>query len=114
LPIPLSDSLTTDGVVTAKPPVSLVIITSLLLVGYLCVVAWAWFSPSTDPQGGMAVGFLMLATLFFLGLAGLLWYGVVTRRSRLVWFLFAVCALPSLSVLARGIYLVVRWLGHAS
>jgi hypothetical protein len=103
-----------QGFVTAKPPAALAIITSLLLVGYLCVVAWAWSSPSTDPQGGMAVGFLMLATLFFLGLASLLWYGIVKKRSRLVWFVFAVCALPSLSVLARGIYLVMRWLGLTS
>jgi hypothetical protein len=103
-----------SGVATAQPPVPLVIITALLLAGYFSVVGWAWSSPSTDPQAGMAVGFLMLVTLFLLGLASLLWYGVVQKKSRLVWFVFAVCALPSLSLVARGIYLVLRWFGYTS
>lgn len=89
---------------------ALVVVTALLLAGYFCVVAWAWLSPSTDPQRGMAVGFLMLATLFLLGLAGLLWYAVRSGRPGLVWLVLAICALPSLSLVARGIYLVVRWL----
>jgi hypothetical protein len=99
--------------VKGSPPATLVVITALLLTGYLSVVGWAWLSPSTDPQRGMAVGFLMLATLFFLGLAGLLWHGTVHRRPRVVWVVFGVCALPSLSLVARGIYLLVRWLGDA-
>jgi len=98
----------------AKPSMTLVIITALLLAGYLGVVGWAWLSPSTDPQGGMAVGFLMLATLFFLGLAGLLWYGAARQRAGCVWVVFGICALPSLSLVARAIYLLVRWLRHAS
>jgi hypothetical protein len=89
------------------------VITALLLAGYLCVVGWAWSSPTTDPQAGMAVGFLMMVTLFLLGLAGLLWYAAVRKRRRLVWFVFGICALPSLSFVARGIYLVVRWLRQA-
>jgi hypothetical protein len=101
-------------VVKGSPPATLVAITALLLTGYLCVVGWAWLSPSTDPQRGMAVGFLMLATLFFLGLAGLLWHGTVHKRPRVVWIVFGVCALPSLSLVARGIYLLVRWLRAAS
>ena len=48
----------------ASPPTALVVITALLLAGYLAVVGWAWASPSSDPQRGMAVGFLMLVTLF--------------------------------------------------
>jgi hypothetical protein len=96
-----------------NPSITLVVITALLLAGYLSVAAWAWMSPSIDPQGGMAVGFLMLVTLFLLGLAGLLWYGAVHRRPRVVWVVFGFCALPSLSLVARGIYLLVRWLRHA-
>lgn len=92
------------------PPTAIVVITALLLAGYLAVVAWAWASPTTDPQRGMAVGFLMLVTLFLLGLAGLLWLGAARHRPRLVWTVFAICVLPSLSLLARGIYLLVRWL----
>ena len=95
-----------------KPSMALVILTSLLLAGYFGVVGWAWLSPSTDPQRGMAVGFLMMVTLFLLGLVGVLWYGVAQHRPRLVWVVFGLCALPSLSLVARGIYLLVRWLRH--
>jgi hypothetical protein len=100
--------------VSGKASVTPVAITALLLAGYFCLVGWAWLSPSTDPQGGMAVGFLMLVTLFLLGLAGLLWYAAVHNRRRLVWVVFGFCALPSLSVVARGIYLLVRWLKQSS
>ena len=87
----------------------LVALTALLLVGYLGIVTWAWMSPSTDPQRGMAIGFLMMVTLFLLGLAGLLWYGAAHQRWGLVWLVFGFCALPSLSLVGRGIYLLVRW-----
>jgi hypothetical protein len=85
-------------------------VAGLLLAGYLALVAWAWSSTTNDPQAGMAIGFLMLVTLFLLGLAGLLWYAVARRRAGIVWLVFAVCALPSLSLVGRGIYLLVRWL----
>ena len=97
-----------------KPSAALVVVTALLLAGYFSVIGWAWLSPSTDPQRGMAEGILMLATLFFLGLAGLLWYGAARHRAGCVWVVFAICALPSLSLLARAIYLLVRWLRPAS
>ena len=92
----------------AGPPSALVVITALLLAGYLGVVGWAWASPSSDPQRGMAVGFLMLVTLLLLGLAGLLWLGAARGLPKLVWAIFGICALPSLSLVARGIYLLVR------
>jgi hypothetical protein len=88
----------------------LVTLTSVLLGGYFSIVVWAWLSPTTDPQAGMAVGFLMLVTFFQLGLAALLVWGAVRRRAGAVWTVFAVCALPSLSLVARGIYLLVRWI----
>jgi hypothetical protein len=91
------------------PARALVFITALLLAGYFGIVVWAWSSPTNDPQAGMAVGFLMLVTLFLLGLAGLLWYSVAKKRRGLAWVVFAICASPSLSLLGRGIYLVVRW-----
>jgi hypothetical protein len=84
-------------------------ITALLLAGYLVVVGWAWASPSNDPQRGMAVGFLMLVTLSLLVLAGLLWLGAARGSPKLVWAVFGICVLPSLSLLARGAYLLVRW-----
>ena len=85
-----------------RAPSAVVVVTALLLAGYLGVVVLAWASPSSDPQRGMADGFLMLVTLFLLGLAALLWTGASHRRPRMVWTVFATCALPSLSVVARG------------
>ena len=76
---------------------------------YLGLVARAWMSPSSDPQRGMAVGFLVPVTLILIGLAGLLWYGASHQRPGMVWTVFALCALPSLSLVARAIYLLVRW-----
>jgi hypothetical protein len=92
------------------PPPALVAVTALLLAGYLGVVIWAWASPSDAPQRGMAVGFLMPVTLFLIGLAGLLWLGAARGRPRLVWTVFGICLLPSLSFAARGIYLLLRWI----
>jgi hypothetical protein len=94
----------------SRAPTVLVVLTALLLAGYLAVVAWAWASPSEDPQRGMAQGFLMLVTLFLLGLAGLLWLGAARGHPKLVWIVFGICVLPSLSLVARGIYLLVHWI----
>jgi hypothetical protein len=96
--------------VKARPSTALVVITALLLAGYLGVVGWAWTTTSDDPQRGMAVGFLMLVTLFLLGLAGLLWLGVARNLRKVVWTVFGICVLPSLSLVARGVYLLVRWI----
>ena len=84
-------------------------VTALLLAAYFCVVVWAWASPSTDPQRGMAEGFLGLVTTLLLVLAGVLWVAVRTRRRWLVWVVFWMCAWPALTPFARGIYLLVRW-----
>jgi hypothetical protein len=97
-----------------KPPTAVVLIAAMLLATYLTFVVRAWLAPSSDPQRGMAVGFLMMATLFLLFLAGLLWYGTTHHRAGLVWTVFAFCALPSLSLVGRAIYLLVRWLKGAN
>ena len=89
------------------------VLSTILLTGYFGIVIWAWRSPSNDPQRGMAEGFLMMVTVFLLCLAGLLWYGVHTQRSAPIWIVFAICALPSLTLVGRGIYLLVRWLKHS-
>jgi hypothetical protein len=97
--------------VRGGPSAAVVAITAVLLAGYLGVSAWAWASPSGgDPQRGMAVGFLTMVTLFLLGLAALLWLGAARGHPRLVWTVFGICVLPSLSLVARGIYLPVRWI----
>jgi hypothetical protein len=84
-------------------------LTALLLAGYFGLVVWAWASPSTDPQRGMAEGFLGLVTALLLAFAGVLWIGVHYQRRWLVWVVFWMCAWPVLTPIARGIYLLVRW-----
>ena len=103
-----------SGGTKRKPSPVLVAVTALLLIGYFGLVGWAWTGTATDPQHGMADGFLMMVTVFFLGLAGALWYGATRQRVGCVWIVFAICALPSLSLVGRAIYLLVRWLKHAS
>ena len=94
----------------ANPPPVVVVITAVLLTGYLGLAGWAWASPTTDPQRGMAEGCLMLFTLFLLAMAGLLWFGAARHHPKLVWTVFAICLLPSLSLVAQGVYLLVRWI----
>ena len=94
---------------TRPPSAILTTLTGLLLAGYSSIVIWAWSSPATDPQAGMAIGFLMMVTLFLLGLITLYWIGVSRGRRGFVRFVFAICALPSLSLVGRAIYLLVRW-----
>jgi uncharacterized membrane protein YqjE len=95
---------------THGPNPLLVAITAILLAVYLGITVWAFMSPATDPQRGMAQGFITMVLLFLLGLGGLVWYGVHSNRSWLVWMVFGICALPSLSLVGRGVYLLVRWL----
>jgi hypothetical protein len=85
-----------------------VAITAVLLAGYLGLAAWGLASPSSDPQRGMAQGCLSLFAVVVLGLGGLLWLGARRGYRWLVWTIFGICAAPSLSLLARGIYLLVR------
>ena len=94
---------------TNAPSPVLIAITAILLAGYCGIVLWALTSPSSDPQRGMAQGFLSMVLFFLLCLAGLLWFGVHANRRAVVWIVFGICALPSLSLVARGIFLVVRW-----
>lgn len=94
--------------VRAGAPPAIVAITAILLAGYLGVAVWGLASPSSDPQRGMAQGCLTLFGIVVLALCGLLWLGAKRRYRWLVWTIFGICAAPSLSLLARGIYLLVR------
>ena len=95
---------------SARAPAAIVAIAGILLAVYLTIVVRALASPSNDPQRGMAIGFLVPVTLFLLLLAVLLWYGATHSRPGIVWTVFVIAALPSLSFVARGIYLLVRWI----
>ena len=89
-------------------PTPVVAITAVLLAGYMGLVVWGLASPSSDPQRGMAQGFLSMVAFGLLCLAGLLWLGAAKGYPKLVWTVFGICMLPSLSLVARGIYLLVR------
>jgi 4-amino-4-deoxy-L-arabinose transferase-like glycosyltransferase len=80
----------------------------LLLVGYLGFALFSLFSPSDDPQRGMAQGFTTLAALILVSLGALLWFGVSRRRRGIVRVIFAIALLPALSPIARLIYLLIR------
>ena len=58
----------------------------------------------------MAQGCLSFFAFVVLALGGLLWLGAKRRIRWLVWTIFGICAAPSLSLLARGIYLLMRWI----
>lgn len=55
-------------------------IAAILLAGYFGLALYAGFSPSNDPQRGMAQGFIILVALVLLILAGLLYAGMVRSR----------------------------------
>ena len=61
------------GPQSPPPSSTLVTLTAILLGVYGYFVITAWSSSSTDPQHGMADGFLMMVTLIIIGLAVLLW-----------------------------------------
>jgi hypothetical protein len=87
-----------------------VAVTAVLLAGYLGVAVWGLASPSSDPQAGMAQGCLSMFAFVVLVLGGLLWLGAARGHRWLVWTVFGICVAPSLSLVARGVYLLVRWI----
>lgn len=98
---------------STKPPAAIIAIAGVLLAVYLTIAVRALASPSNDPQRGMAIGFLVPVTLFLASLALVLWYGATHSRPGMVWTVFIITALPSLSLVGRAIYLLLRWLKKA-
>lgn len=84
------------------------IASALLLAGYFAFALYAMSSPSTDPQQGMAQGFIIFVALVLLLLAGLLWFGVARNHPWVVRILFAITVFPALSQIAQEIFLLVR------
>ena len=56
------------------------IVGAVLLAGYFLFAMYALFSPSNDPQQGMAQGFIILVGLVLLSLGGALWFGVARKH----------------------------------
>ena len=79
-----------------------------LLAGYFAFALYTMSSPSSDPQRGMAQGFIIFVALVLLLLAGLLWFGVARNHPWAVRIAFAVAVFPALSQIAQEIFLVAR------
>ena len=84
------------------------VIAALLLAGYLALALYAAFSPSNDPQKGMATGFACFSAVVLASLGALLVWGVRRGRRGIVWFVLAVTLLPAASLVARLVHLLVR------
>jgi hypothetical protein len=80
------------------------IIAAILLACYLGFAIWALFSPSDDPQRGMAIGFIIPVALILVMLGLLLWRAVVRGRRWLVWTIMVVAVIPALLQMAETIY----------
>ena len=84
------------------------IVSAVLLVGYFLFAMYALFSPSNDPQQGMAQGFIIFIGLVLLSLGGALWFGVARKHPWVVRIVFAVSIFPALSQTAQEIFLLVH------
>ncbi|QOY89557.1 hypothetical protein [Paludibaculum fermentans] len=95
---------------STQPPAFLYPTTLCLLAAYALGVLYGLVSPSSDPQRGMAQGFLIFMLLVVLGFAGLSWLGTHPYRPWLAWAVFVICVFPAVSLSAQGIYWVIRML----
>ena len=84
------------------------VVSAVLLAGYFLVALNAMFSPSNDPQQGMAQGFIILVSLVLLSFAGALWFGVARNHPWVVRTVFAITVFPAVSQIAQQIYLLMR------
>jgi hypothetical protein len=84
------------------------IASAVLLAGYFLFAVYSLFSPSDDPQQGMARGFIILVGLVLLSLGGALWFGVARNHPWVVRTVFAVSIFPALSQTAQEIFLFVH------
>jgi hypothetical protein len=83
-------------------------VTAILLAGYFALALYAGFSPSSDPQRGMAQGFIILVALVLLALAAVLYTAMARSRRWIVRTLFALTVLPALSLVAQRIHGLVH------
>jgi hypothetical protein len=84
------------------------VVSAVLLTGYFAFALYALFSPSNDPQRGMAQGFITLVALILLLLGGALWFGVARHHPWVVRIVFVITIFPALSQTAQEIYLLMH------
>jgi hypothetical protein len=84
------------------------VISAVLLTGYFVFALYALFSPSDDPQRGMAQGFITMVAVLLLSLGGALWFAVARNHPWLLRIIFVIVIFPALSQTAQEIYLLMR------
>lgn len=84
------------------------IVAGVLLGGYLLFVLYGLFSPSDDPQRGMANGILSFAAFVLIVLGTPLSFGVTRSKVWLVRIDFSSRSSRGLSPVARLIYVLTR------
>ena len=83
-------------------------VSAVLLAGYLMLAMYALFSPSNDPQRGMAQGFITFVAFILLLLGAALWFAVARNHRWLVRIIFVITLFPALSQTAQEIYLLIH------
>jgi len=83
-------------------------ISAALLAVYFAIGVYALVSPSSDPQGGMANGFIMFVEVILLSLGGLLWLAVARSRAWLIRTISVLAIYPALAEIAQELYLLVH------
>jgi len=78
---------------------------ALLLAGYFLVAVFAGASPSSDPQQGMAQGFIVFVGVALLAFASLLWFAVAGNHPWVVRVVFVLAAYPVVAKTAELFYL---------
>jgi len=81
------------------------IASALLLAAYFAVAVIAGASPSSDPQQGMAQGFIVFAGIALLAFAALLWFAAARNHPWVVRIVFVLAAYPAIAKAAELIYL---------
>ena len=84
------------------------VVSALLLAAYFLTAVYAGASPSSDPQQGMAQGFIIFVGIVLLAFGGLLWLGVARNRPWLVRVVFVLTAFPAVAQLAQLIFLALH------
>lgn len=83
-------------------------VSAVLLTAYLMFALYALFSPSNDPQRGMAQGFITLVALILLLLGAALWFAAARNHPWLARIIFVITIFPALSQTAQEIYLLLH------
>ena len=83
-------------------------VSAVLLTVYFALALHAFLSPSSDPQQGMAQGFITLVALILLLLGSALWFGVARKHAWVVRTIFVITIFPAVSQIAQEIYLLIH------